>query len=765
VFGKFIILLFVLIQTVSAKDVNVALIMDGLKDERIQALKLIRNNLKKTMSKPQEIVIKKKNIIFAGLDEKKIKREFNKLMKRKEIDLIIAMGPLVSAYIASKDLKLKKPTMVAPIFDDKLRKKNNLNSIKIFPSYQDIFKHLKILGAGKNILFIGRKYDLYDYYYKRIEEIFGEEYNVNIYQSEAEYVSPNLEGIDFVIYFPYSFNNEEHFTQFHNEVMERKIKSYSLKGYESLGEGVLYSTEIKNWKVKVARMIAINLMDFHNGRKVENLKSNFLSFEKIAYSLDVAKNLGINITNLNFTPYEPSVKKVVQAIPKLDLETAVDNAIEENLDYLGQKYQEKVANYRENSRLGKILPQINLNMEYNQRKKNRTVAFLGISEMVTTLGINATQVVFDDDIFRNYAVAGYLFKKRQYLKQQAEIDLVNTTVNAYLGILRATSFVKIREENLRVTMENLDVATLKYKSGRGAKTEIYRWESEVAQNKNMLTRSNVNLRNSYHFINQLMKTSLDKIYRMEEFKNIGDKLISEPIHKYSRSKEIRLLENYISFFIDESKRYSPYLKSLNEQVKLQDRRLLNKNRALYLPKLSIFGDYNYWIDRSGEGSTGDLAEGQGALWKDYWQIGVRLNFPIFTGTERINSRKEQVNRLYRDKAKKASGNLKNDQAIRDQVYRIRGALDQVKYNREFEAAAEKNLDLVRLSYKTGRVDILRLLDAQNFWIRARESLTTSEIMALREFINLEDKVGYFWFRLSAQERLDLGNRFKGYITR
>ena len=762
---KLILALLLLNQIVYAKEVNVALITDGNKRDVSEALGLIRKNLNKVMSNPKAVKFKRINLIHGGLDEKILIKKIDQLMNRKDIDLIIALGPMAGAYLSSKNLKIKIPTIAAPILDNELRAKKNLNSIQIFPSFQDAEKHLKILDPGKDILLVGRDLELYNHYYERTQEIFGKDYNVRFYKAQDTYKAPDLEGIDFVVYFPFTFYKKGHFTKFHHEVMEKKIKSYSFEGYESLGRGVLYSTEIKNWKEKVSRMMAINLMDFSNGRPIEKLKTHFLSFEKIAYSLDIATQLGIRVTNLSFTPYGPSIRKVFEIIPKLNLETAVDNAIEENLDLLVQKYQEKVADYQENAKLGKILPQINFNMDFIQRNPNRTVAFLGITERITTFDVNLKQVIFNDDIFSDYAVAGYMYQRRKYLKRQAEINLTNTTINAYLKILQAMSFVKIREENLRVTMENLDVATLKYKSGRGAKTEIYRWESEVAQNKNMLTRSNISLRNSYHLINQLMNTKLDKTYRMDDFNSVGEKLISDPLHKHSRSKEVRVLENYITFLIDESKNYSPYLKSLDETVKLQKRKLLNINRSLYLPKLGLFGNYKYWIDRSGAGSEGKIAAGAGALWKDYWEVGLRLDFPIFTGTERLNQRKEQVNRLYKNKAERSSGNLKNDTAIRDQVYQIRGAMDQVKYNKEFETAAKKNLDLVRLSYKTGRLDILRLLDAQNFWIRAREALVVSEIMAIKEFTNLEDKVGYFWFRLSAQEKLDLDIRFKGYINR
>jgi outer membrane protein TolC len=748
-----------------AKDINIALITDGTKVQESEALAYVRKNLNKIMSNPKRIKFKKVNLIHLGNDEDIMSQEIEKLMNRKDIDLVIALGGMVAAYFSAKNYNIKIPTMAAPILDNRLRTKKNLKSVQIFPSFQDVKKHLKLLDPGKKILLVGRDLKVYDPLVERAQEILGEDYEIEIHKVKETFESPDLEGIDFVVYFPFTFYTAEQFTKFHGEVMEKKIKTYSLEGFESLGKGVLYSTEIKNWKEKVARMFAINLMDFSEGRPVEKLKTNFLSFEKIAYSLDIAKKLGIRVTNLSFTPYEPSIQKVISIIPKLNLETAVDNAIEENLDYLVQKYQEKVADYRENAKLGKILPQINFNMDYNQRDPDRTVAFLGITERTTTLGVGLNQVILNDDIFSEYAVSGYMHQRRKYLKEQAEIDLTNATINAYLAILRAQSFVIIREENLRVTTENLDIATLKYKSGRGAKTEIYRWESEVAQNKNILTRSTVSLRNAYHLINKLMNTKLDKTYRMDNYKTVGEKLISDPLHKHSRSKEIRVLENYISFLIDESKKYSPYLKSLDETVKLQKRKLLNVNRSLYLPKIGFFGNYKYWIDRSGAGSEGRVSEEAGALWKNYWEFGLKLDFPIFTGTERLNQRKVAVNRLYRNKAKKSSGNLNNDTAIRDQVYRIRGAMDQVKYNREFEAAAKKNLDLVRISYKTGRVDILRLLDAQNFWIRAREALVTSEILMIREFTNLEDKVGYFWFRLSSQDKLDLGERFKGYINR
>ena len=110
----FIVLLF-LAQIAHTKEINVALITDGPTGKEADSLGLIRKNLNKIMSNPQRVKLRKVNIFNTGLDEKKLKSVVNKIMTRKDIDLVIALGPKAGAYVSHKDFKIKIPTIAAPI--------------------------------------------------------------------------------------------------------------------------------------------------------------------------------------------------------------------------------------------------------------------------------------------------------------------------------------------------------------------------------------------------------------------------------------------------------------------------------------------------------------------------------------------------------------------------------------------------------------------------------------------------------------------------
>jgi outer membrane protein TolC len=95
---------------------------------------------------------------------------------------------------------------------------------------------------------------------------------------------------------------------------------------------------------------------------------------------------------------------------------------------------------------------------------------------------------------------------------------------------------------------------------------------------------------------------------------------------------------------------------------------------------------------------------------------------------------------------------------------VRTAFQQIQYEIDRENASKSNLDLILLSYKTGKIDILFLLDAQNFYLRAREGVVIAKNNFLLELTKLEMRMGTFSFLRTPTELNEFHERYRKFMA-
>jgi outer membrane protein TolC len=131
---------------------------------------------------------------------------------------------------------------------------------------------------------------------------------------------------------------------------------------------------------------------------------------------------------------------------------------------------------------------------------------------------------------------------------------------------------------------------------------------------------------------------------------------------------------------------------------------------------------------------------------------------------KFQERSAEVKRLSYSQAAKSDVYQQVEKLIRDQVVGVRTAFAQIKYETERETAAKSNLDLIRLSYKTGKIDILFLLDAQNFYFTAREGVIIAKNNFLLELTRLEMRMGSFSFLRTPTELNAFHERYRKFMS-
>lgn len=752
---KSLIFLF-LILNVSAgfsKTFNLGIVSDYSQEESSEIINLIKNSLSVVLNNPDSVVISPKNILIGKNDIPTILENFEKVMGEKKLNLVIALGP-ASSYKAALTKELKRPVIATHLFDRSLAKKKNLAALKLYPSLEEVKIHFQEINVGKNILVVSQDKEVLNTYLNQIPLVLGENYNVSFYKTSKPIDPEILKDINLVFYTPKPFENAADFPAFQKMVNEKKILSYSISGTDDFKNGVLIAPEVTNFNERLSRVIALSVMEVKQGKSTESLEKDFISFKKITANRDVEKEFVLNVENLSFLGVGGSQATQNSIFPKLTLMDAVNKTIGQNYSYQASKLAFEQSEYQAKSAFTKFFPQIGLEGVSDLYKDPDGLLLTRSKDEISAINLNLRQFVFSDDTLARYDISKYSKDKYLYKNDDTKIEVIASTVEKYLDTLNLSSIVKIREENLAFTLENLQIAQLNFKTGKSSKFEVYRWESQAADNKKDLAGANFEFKRSLHELNRLMNEDLSLYYNLDDYEIINKVLMDDEVHLPSKYQSMDLLEKYISFVIEESKASYPLLKEVEQDVKIAERELLNKDRAFFLPKLEIFSDYYSFL-----GSN----PFEGTAQPDDFRIGIRLTFPLFESLNKFYERSAEVKKLGYAQTSKRNVYQQVEKLLRDQVVGIRTSFDQVKYEVERQSAAKANMDLIRLAYKTGKVDILFLLDAQNFYLKASEGVVISKNNFLLELTRLERRMGQFNFLRTPAEQNEFHERYRKYM--
>ncbi|MFI5390877.1 MAG: hypothetical protein ACHQYQ_05895, partial [Bacteriovoracales bacterium] len=224
-----ILLIFLILNGAFAKTLNVGIVLDKSLEESKAILDLINKNLQVVIENPKAVVISPNNILAGNGEITKIKENFQKIMAVKNLNLIIAIGP-VSSLISAESPKLEKPVIATHLFDRTKSKKKNLAALKLYPNLSEVKSHLLEINPGKNILVVSQDSPILEGYLEQIKVALGEEFTLNFYKTTDVVDPEKINGMDMVFYIPEPFRNPANFSAFQKVVNEKGIISYSLSG-------------------------------------------------------------------------------------------------------------------------------------------------------------------------------------------------------------------------------------------------------------------------------------------------------------------------------------------------------------------------------------------------------------------------------------------------------------------------------------------------------------------------------------------------------
>lgn len=414
---------------------------------------------------------------------------------------------------------------------------------------------------------------------------------------------------------------------------------------------------------------------------------------------------------------------------ELDLEAAINYAIEHSSTLQMAEHTMKQAEAKRKGAWGDFLPQVNVGLNYVDGGTNSMSGFRDLFESILPPGTSLpkqeetpyiasadiTQNIFASPVWLNYKIeerTAYI-NKLEYEKTRQELAF--SVTNSFFGTIKTAKLEKIAESSLAQARRNLEISKAHYEAGLITKNQVLQMELAVAQARQNLLQAENGLQMS-----------------LAAFKNsIG----------MDQNINLRLVED-MSF---------PELQDVELQEEVDEEQLLEKRLDLQASKATVeIGEYGVKIAGSGYfpvvylNAQYSQSGADGFVFDDPSQtltLGLKWSPPL-------NGKTWNAVKAAKEGLKKAEEALKMTvQGAKLEIKQARLALDEAKQRLELTALgltlAEENALLATKRFEVGVGTAQEVNEAQIALEQARVNDLNARYDLFLSGLKLEKALGRY----------------------
>lgn len=761
--------------------VQIGIILDGYWERNDAVLNLVQKEISALTLGEFDVRFPEEKRIQANWDVAGIESALDKLLNDPQVDMIITLGVIASHYVAARE-NLPKPVISPFILDIKLQglplekgasHKKNFIYVNIPDRItRDIQAFSEVVKFEELAYLINRHYlEAIPALKNRGREMI-KEMGVNLHvigvdesidtalfklppEVEAVYLGPltNLSG--------------EQYISLINELNKRKLPSFASLGASDVRLGVLASV-IDNLFPKIARRVALNVQRILLGEEPGTIPVSIVCGEQLTLNMATVRVIEVFPDWAVMTEAEIINPERVHVDRKLDLSSAVREAVDVNLELIAKEKFVAAGSQNIKAARSKLFPNLSLSGLGLIIDEDRAEASFGSqAERSLTGSITATQLVFSEPAWANLSIQKSLQKTRELDYEQLQLDISLAAAFAYLNVLRAKTFESIHKENLKITRTNLEIARVRDSVGTAGPAEVFRWESELASNRKVAIKTNA-LRNLAEIeLNRILRRPLEEPFLTVETDLTDPVLCTSQEDFLDYMGDLQTFKIFREFMVEEGLASSPELASLEAAIEAQERALRSASNSFFLPTIAVQGEYANIFSKAGAGSS--LNSSPSPLFQfpeiddTNWSIGLNLSFALFTGGEKAAVRVKAQKELEQLSFQKQAVTDKLEQRIRSALHLAGASFAGINQARKAAEAANKSLQVVQDAYTLGAVSILHLLDAQNQSFNADQAAANATYDFLLDLMEVERAIGRFDFFMGVDERNACHERMQNFF--
>lgn len=759
----------------SLPHINIGIVTDGPITSRPGMIDLFKRDII-SMTKddfvvrfPQEMVLKADSTVSS------INHHIDTLLQNPETHLILTLGTIGSTE-ALKRTNLDKP-MVAPfVFDADLQKApregagsgvKNLFYVNIgTPLDQELITFRKLVPFQKLAVLLDERDVRGVPETRKLVRNLGHEHSIDITlitvaKTASEAVAEIPDDVKAVAVGPLWQLPADELKKLSKMFIEKKIAGFSVANFDYVSLGFLATTMPEGSIKQTSRQVAINIQEILLGEKASTLPVTFSKGQRLTINMETARGIQVYPSLDYMTGARLLNEKRNDIERKLTLPQVVDEALIANLDLAVAEHEVLAGRFSVGEAKSALLPQLFVGTKAMTIDADRAAISQGTSpEKNWTGNLTLSQQLYSENSWAGYSVEQSLQSGREFNRDGVKLDIIYETSVNYLNVLRRTTVEQIQKDNMQLTQANLERAHTRMSIGVAGPAELYRWQTQFAQDRQVVLRAESATLDAMQSLNRILNRPLLEEFIAQETDLSDPLLVGGNRLFYELINNPFYMRKFNEFAVETGLEASPELNVLEAAIAAQDRLIVKSKREYWVPVISLEGDVEYQLADGGEGQRDEELTG---LDDTAWQVGVFARLPIFEGGRRGKTLGRNQEELLRLKLEKRSVSELISQRIHQSLNNTRASYPSINLSRDAVDAARRNLNLVSDSYEQGIKSIIELLDAQNQALNAELDAANAVYNFLIDFMGVQRSIGMFITFMPSEEQAQWKERVKNYL--
>jgi outer membrane protein len=754
---------------------NIGIVTDGPLAGRPELVDIFKQEILRMAEGEFFVKFPDDMVLEADSTPEGVNRHIDTLLNNPDVDLLIALGTIGSTE-ALKRTNLVKPIAAPFIFDADLQKApqtgvgsgvKNLFYINLgTPIDQELIAFRKLVPFKRLALLLDERDINGVPAVTRFSRYLANEHSIDVQlipisNSAAAAVAQIPDSTKAVMVGPLWQLSSDELVVLSRELLNKNVASFAMANFDYVEQGFFATTMPEGSLEQLARQVAISIQEILLGENPSTLPVIFSRGQKLAINMATARAINV-YPSLDYMTGALLLNEQRDDIERrVTLPQVVDEALAANLDLAAAEREVSAGSYAVREAKSALLPQLSIGTGARAIDDDRAALGRGTSpEKAWTGSLSASQQIYSESSWAGYSVEKNLQSGRESNLDTVRLDIIFEVSTAYLNVLRRKTVEELQKDNMQLTQSNLDRAQIRLSTGVAGPDELYRWQTQFANDRQIVLRAESQTMDAMQALNRILNRPLLEEFIAQETDLSdplligGDKLFYKLIHNplYFRK--------FMGFAVESGLETSPEIKVLDSAIAAQERLIVKSRREYWVPTLSLDASVEYLFSDSGEGQRDEDLTG---LDDTEWQVGVFAKLPLFEGGRKgaaVGRNQEQMLQL---KAERRAAIERISQRILQSLNNTRASYPSINLSRDAVDAARRNLQLVSDSYVQGIKSIIDLLDAQNQALNAELDAANAVYNFLIDFMGVERSIGSFVTFLPSEERALWIEKAKGYM--
>ncbi|MEM9604169.1 MAG: TolC family protein [Pseudomonadota bacterium] len=718
---------------VSAREVGIGFIDDGVEQDAAAEAALILAELQALLPRGVTAV----PVTFrAGADQRDPSELYAMAVANPDVDYIVATGFLGSQTLYS-ERRFGKPTYLMRVLDPALSGTPTRDRVRNLKRYTQVnvavnaFERVNALfgaqrvgilrpplpesangGLDAAIVSAARRAGVQDVVFFSLHP--------------DRDVAAQIPAVDVVVLPPVGLPEAE-LDQVLLALLRKRIPSYAVGGDEMVRRGALISDTLAKDDRVLARRVALDLqLAITRGARTRGVQ--LLESQKdTTINIDTARALGVDLQFDELTTAR-LVRNALDEARRLDFLGAVEIAFDRGLGLRDSQLQLESDRASLAQARAALRPQLTAQVSQTQRGDQ-----LPTRETLATLA--ASQTLYSVNDAASVSVAKLGVEAAELARNQNILDTVSTMASAYFGALEAQAQLESRLRDLTLNRENLALAESRVRSGSGAKSDVYRWQSLIATSESAVQQAYSANLSAQSQLSELLNTrfALPTTLADVTLDQPPFDLLHETIEPYlsSTGRAERLLAGTIERALGGSLE----MDTAENTVERSRVQLDAQRRGYYLPELALSANYAHYLDSS-RGAGGAVLDGEGD-----WSASLTATLQLWDSGNRRNRIRQFT--AQRDQAvvnleRTRTSLWRNSVVVVDSLianYR------SIAINADAVEAAWRSLQITQDAYRLGSATVTDLLDTQTTFREAQDNANIARYQYLDSLVSYQALLG------------------------